>query len=301
MFGKGIARPYRRLFWANPAAQIRLLQLNQAGDTKMDSKFFAPRLALLACLIVPSTAMAGTAEVLLTSKMRISFLGFNVGVLNQNIKVADKSYEIKGGAKSNAVVSIISDAKAQFSSAGHIEGYRLIPAVQKLTYKSGRKSGHLNVDFENGGVSTVQASPKIKYKSGTVPVEKAHLERVVDPVSSILFPVKPQDVGDGRKVCKRVLPVFDGRSRMNLVFDYKSTQSGRAKGFHGKTFTCSVRYQPISGMRPHKKNVKFMRANRNMEVTMARVGDSNVYAIFSFKVRTTRGMASGSAYQFSTQ
>ena len=88
---------------------------------------------------------------------------------------------------------------------------------------------------------------------------------------------------------------------MNLVFSYKSKSVRKAKGFRGMTFKCSVRYQPVSGFRPFKKNVKYMKANRDMTVTMARVGQSNVYALFGFRVRTKSGVASGYAVKFVVQ
>ena len=47
--------------------------------------------------------------------------------------------------------------------------------------------------------------------------------------------------------------------------------------------------------------IKFMKANRDMQVTVARMGDSNFYTLIGFRVRTSKGMASGSALEFSTR
>ena len=45
----------------------------------------------------------------------------------------------------------------------------------------------------------------------------------------------------------------------------------------------------------------FMKANRDMEVTLARVGDSTVSSLFSFRVLTDKGLATGSAYHFAVE
>lgn len=254
-------------------------------------------MALVAPFIfAPATAQA--KEINLTSKFRISYLGLNVGVMKSYTKINGDRYTIAGAARSNNLVSIITNAKAHFSSSGEIENNKLVPSNLSASYRAGKKSGELKMGYADGKVASIESKPKIKYKEGTVPVKKDHMQDVVDPVSSGLFPVNSSDIGNGSKVCDRVLPVFDGRSRMNLVFSYKRTSTARVKGFRGKVHTCSVRYQPVSGIRPHKKTIKFMKANRDMEVTMARVGKTNFYALFAFRVRTEKGMAAGKAYEF---
>lgn len=266
----------------------------------MDANRVSARLLVLAAtmLIAGTTNGAIGQETVLKSKYSISYLGINVGEMKNTIKVSATSYEISGKAKANSVVSLVANAKASFSSTGKITANRLIPIAQDIRYSSGKKKGRLKLAFSGGSVSDIHAKPKIKYKRGAIPVQASHLEQVVDPVSSLIFPVRPGEAGDGNRVCNRVLPVFDGRSRMNLVFAYKSSAAVSVEGFSGTTFTCSVRYQPVAGIRPKKKNIRFMKENRDMEVTMARIGDRDAYALFSFRVRTNDGMATGSAIRF---
>ena len=255
-------------------------------------------LAVTGAALTAPMSTAQASEWSLTSKFNVSFLGLNVGRVKQYLTVSGSKYTIQGGAKANRLVSLISNAKANYSSAGTVNGNRLVPSKLDVAW-TGRKSGKLSMGYDKDRVASIEAMPKIKYKSGTVPVKKEHLSKVLDPVSSLIFAVDQGDIGNGRKVCNRTLPIFDGRSRMNLSLSYKSSKRVRVKGFKGKVHTCAVRYQPVSGIRPAKKNIKFMKANRDMEVTMARVGNSNFYALFAFRVRTTQGIAKGSAYQFS--
>ena len=235
------------------------------------------------------------------SKFAINYLGVNVGEMKHIVELSNDGYKIFGSAKANSVVSIVAKVKASFSSTGKILKNRLVPTTHSVKFNNGRKSGRIKMGFTPEGVREISAKPKIRYKKGTVPLEKSHLRNVLDPLSSLLFPVKQNEVGDGRKVCNRTLPIFDGRERMNLALSYKAKGSATIKGFRGDTFTCWVRYQPISGIRPHKKNIKFMKANRDMQVTVARMGDSNFYTLIGFRVRTSKGMASGSALEFSTR
>jgi len=245
---------------------------------------------------------AQSAETLLhKSKFNVYYLGVNVGRMTHAVELADDTYKISGSAKANSVVSLVAKVKASYSSRGRITNDRLIPTTHNVKLNSNGKSKRLKMGFSPTGVQDIQARPKIRYKFGTVPLEKSHLRNVLDPVSSLLFQVKAGDIGNGRKVCSRIVPIFDGRARLNLALSYKSKGSSKIKGFQGDTFTCAVRYQPVSGIRPHKKNIKFMKANRDMQVTMARMGNSNFYTLIGFRVRTSKGLASGSAYEFSTR
>ncbi len=253
-------------------------------------------LILASLAYVPGSAFAQDTKLL--TKYSISFLGLNVGKMANSYVLSDKAYTISGGVRTNAVVSLVADTKAYFESKGRISGTRLVPANHKLDYRSNKKKGGVKFKYADGNIVAVSSAPKVRYKPGAIPVVAAHKMNVLDPVSSLLFPVMPKDIGKGNKICNRVVPVFDGKARMNLVLRYKSKRLVKAKGFRGEAFTCAVRYQPVSGIRPFKKHIKFMKANRDMEISLARVGESNVYALFGFRVRTNRGMASGKAYHF---
>ena len=217
------------------------------------------------------------------------------------VELNGNGYKISGSARSNSVVSMVSEVKASFSSKGKISDNRLVPANHNIKFKNGRKTRRLKMSFTPDGVDSIQAKPKIKYKSGAVPVEKSHLKEVLDPISSMLLPVKADEIGNGRKICNRTVPIFDGRARINLVFSYRYTGSANIKGFRGNTIICAARYQPIAGIRPHHRNIKFMKANRDMQVTLARIGDSNYYTMMGFRVRTSKGLASAAAYEFTTR
>ncbi len=251
---------------------------------------------LMVCTLAASPVQA--EEVSLVSKIKLVFWGISIGKMDNSIKVSDTNYSIAGTVKTSGIAALFSKTRANFVSAGKIKGKRLVPKAHDMKYKSNRKKGSLRFAFLNGNISQSNALPKVKYKPDAIPVKPQHLNKVLDPVSALLFPVKTTNVGDGKGVCNRTLPIFDGKSRLNLVFSYQSQALRKTKGFQGMTFTCSVRYQPVSGFRPSRKNIKFMKANRNMSVTMARVGKSNLYALFGFKVKTSKGMASGIASKF---
>ncbi len=244
--------------------------------------------------VTPASAEPAKYEI----KMTLGYLGISVGKFTNRIDVDGDRYAIRGDARTNAIVSIVAKTDARFDASGKIAGRRAIPDSHTLSYAQRKKQGNLRLAFASGNVVNAVSTPKVKYKKGSIPVTQNHLRGVLDPVSSLVFPVAVNEVGNGPAICNRTVPVFDGKNRMDLKFIYKSTSKAKVKGFSGPTFTCSVRYEPVAGMRMHKKNIKFMKSNRNMEVTLARLGETNVYALFGFRVKTQRGTATGNAYKF---
>jgi len=251
-------------------------------------------------LLAAGPAMAN-GKTVLKSDLNVSFAGLPVGTLSHTYAVSGRNYSVQGSMKSNRLVSIVAGTKANYSSSGRITGAKLVPASQSVKYKSRKRKGAVSLAFASGNVRSASVSPKKKIKKGTVPLQAGHRRGVLDPVSALVFAVNNRDIGNGREICNRTLPVFDGTTRYNLKMSYNSGKPARAKGFSGKTFTCNVRYVPIAGHRPHRKSTKFLKANRNMQVTMARIGDTNTYGLFGFRVKTRRGTAVGRASKFAVK
>lgn len=258
------------------------------------------------CLLSIGVAAAGltmpahAGDSVLKSSLRVSFLGIPVADLHNTVRLAGDSYRVDGSLKSNSLVSVVARTKANFSSSGRISGARLLPDRQGVDYRTRKKKGTIALAFANGNLTKASIVPLPKKKPGKVPISKNHTANVIDPVSALLVTVKPGDVGNGQSVCNRNLPVFDGTHRYNLKLSYKSTGKARAKGFSGAVHTCAVRYEPVAGHRPNKKSVRFMSRNRDMQVTLARIGATSTYGLFGFRVRTDKGVALGRAYRFAS-
>lgn len=185
-----------------------------------------------------------------------------------------------------------------YSANGSISGRNLYPAVQHLSYKNGKRKGTADLTFANSNVIKVSANPKFKYKSGSVPITKEHALNVIDPVSSLVFSLAPNEAVTGATICNRSIPIFDGKNRLDLHFTYKKSEKSKTKGFKGKVYTCAVRYAPVAGHRPHSKSTRFMASANDIEITMAPVGQSRVYALYGFKVPTRKGVVSGYPINF---
>ena len=233
-----------------------------------------------------------------SSSIKVYFSGVRVGKLKQTVSIDGDNYSISGSAKSNAVISIVANTKASYSSSGKLAGRNIIPNTQSITYKSGKKAGNATLTFDKQAVVKISATPAIKYKPGSVEVTQDHIKKVLDPVSSLIFPVEPSQVGKGSAICNRTVPIFDGKNRIDLKFSYKSSSNQSTKGFSGQVVTCRVKYVPVAGHRPTSKGTAFMMTNNNIEVSLARVANSNVYSLFGFTVPIRKGTVTGKASKY---
>lgn len=252
----------------------------------------------IGCLVALLAVSDASAKTQLQVSIPINWLGLGVARLDQTVTVNGANYALAGKAKATKLASVIMQSRADWNAAGNINGTRAVPRTHAYSFKSRKKEGNLALSFAGGNVRTISSTPPIKYKPDSVPVLPGHKKGVVDPVTALLFPVTDGASADGAAVCNRTLPVFDGKARVDLVFRHKSSKKRVAKGFNGFTHTCSVRYKPVSGIRPASRTLKRMKQNRGVEVTMARVGDTDVFALFGFKVPTRQGTASGMATVF---
>lgn len=258
-------------------------------------------IAVFATTFITSAPLSFAANTALHSKISISFSGIPIGRIKNAFLLSGDQYTVSGSIKTNSMVSIVADTKMAYSSNGTIFGRDLHPDTQHLSYKTGKKRGTSDLIFSGTNVVKVATTPKIKYKPGSVPVTKDHALNVVDPISTLVFPLALGEAPTGPNVCNRTIPIFDGKSRLALHFRYKKNAMAETKGFNGQVFTCSVRYEPIAGHRPHSKGTRFMVGRRDIEITMAPVGNSGVYALYGFKLPTRRGLVSGTAKKFKLQ
>ena len=91
-------------------------------------------------------------------------------------------------------------------------------------------------------------------------------------------------------VCKRKLAIFDGRQRADLDLVFKRMDRVKAdKGYEGPVVVCTVLYTPIAGHRPERSAIKYLIAERGMEIWLAPIAGTRILVPFRFSVPTPFG------------
>jgi len=102
-----------------------------------------------------------------------------------------------------------------------------------------------------------------------------HRRQVLDPLTALLIPA-----GDGGEaVCRRSLPIFDGRRRYDLRLAFKRIEQVKAdRGYSGSAVVCTVAFQPLAGHRRASPLLTFLTDGRDVEMALAPVAGTGMLA-----------------------
>jgi Protein of unknown function (DUF3108) len=103
------------------------------------------------------------------------------------------------------------------------------------------------------------------------------------------------------EACHTGAAIFDGRLRYDLKLDFKRMETVKAeKGYAGPVVVCAVYFSPVAGYIPDRPVIKYLSAQRNMEIAFAPVLGTRILVPFRMVIPTPLGVAMLEATQFIT-
>jgi len=179
----------------------------------------------------------------------ISFWGIGFGHTDFDSRFRPEGYSTTSHFETSGIVSMFWQAKIEASSSGHMAEHGLEPAVYDSLYQRGAdKKERVKVTF-TGADPTVEADPP--YPTTEYPVTQEQKKEALDPLSAVTL-VLAGIKADSTNPCGTVAPVFDGRRRYNIEFQYvKDEKPDVDAGLgHGKAHLCMMHYHQIAGFKP---------------------------------------------------
>ncbi len=251
-------------------------------------------------------AMAQLADSNIAATYKINYNGISMGKLHFNSTIKGRSYSMQSSTKLS--IPLLSSIFKSLSwrgttrASGTVRGNRPQPKNYHFAFSNGKKAGRIDMDFDGNKVIRVARIPDKKLSAAHVPVTRAHLSRVMDPMSALMMISRKGK--SHRSACARTIPIYDGKQRFNLKLSYKRSirvKRSQSGGYAGPVIVCRVRYQPISGYKPHKKDIKFMSKNRGIELWLMPLPNSRNYAPYRFLLPLPFGTADAyiSSFQIS--
>jgi hypothetical protein len=262
---------------------------------------FLPRTAILpalACAAFVSCALATNALAASGTSVRseytTSLFGLTLARSSFESTIGRDGFDVRGTLSSSGVASLFDDTHATASVKGRFADERPLPDSYVVDYVSGDKKKATRVSFSGGAVVRAENSPPVKTdRPDWVPVEKAHLAGVVDPISATL--VRADALS---KVCDRTIRIFDGAMRADLKLTHAGYGRASLPGFSGETVTCNARFVPVSGYRKGNSSIRFMSQSTGIAIAFAPIADSGVYAPVEASVETRIGTVRVKAVRF---
>lgn len=229
-----------------------------------------------------STGVADAVEVTHNTDYSIALAGLPIAKASFHTELKANRYTISGTMNSAGLADLFAETSGQTSVSGTVGRDRLSASEYKVRYKTGKRGRAIDVQFRNGDVTSASMKPARKIPKNWIPVTKADMRNVVDPLSGLIFPADT-------RVCPKSVPVFDGESRMDLKLSAKGTKPFKTEGFQGAVIVCGIKFVPKSGYRKGRDDVDYLRKLETMEIWFAKAESVNVYAPVYVRIPTSYG------------
>ena len=152
-----------------------------------------------------------------------------------------------------------------------------------------------------GVIKDFSIEPEPPVDNDRIPVTDAHRRGVLDPMTGSMLRVAGTGDPLSPESCRAATPMFDGRMRYDLRFEFKRMETVQAeKGYRGPALVCAIYFTPISGYIPDRAAIKYLIAQRDMEVWLVPIAGTRVLVPFKLKIPTPVGSAVLEATQFVT-
>ena len=123
-----------------------------------------------------------------------------------------------------------------------------------------------------------------------LPVTDAQRRGVYDPMTGSMLRVPGSGDPLSPDACRTGAPIFDGRMRYDLKLDFKRMETVKAeKGYHGPVVVCAIYFTPVAGYIPDRAAIKYLAAQRNMEVWFAPILGTRVLMPYKLSIPTPLG------------
>jgi hypothetical protein len=258
--------------------------------------------ALSAVLFALLASTAGVrAQGKLDARYAATLAGLPLGDGAWVIDIADDQFTAFASGGTAGILRVFASGKGTSASRGAVVGGQLVAASYGASLTADKKTEEVRITLNSGVVKEYSVVPVPPPNPNAIPVTEAHRRGVTDPMTGSL--VRVPGTGDllAPEACHRSISVFDGRMRYDLQLSYKRMEKVKAeKGYEGLAVVCAVYFSPLAGYVPDRAAMRYLIAQRDMELWLAPVMGTRVLVPFRFSIPTPLGLGVLQATQFNT-
>jgi hypothetical protein len=255
--------------------------------------------ALGFAVIAPQSAFA---QGKLEAHYEATLAGIPVGKGSWAIDIADDQFSAAAAGGTSGLLKAFSGGSGTGAAQGRVVNGALVSTNYSATTTTSKKSEAIRMVLTNGTIKEYAIEPEPPVDADRLPVTDAHRKGVFDPMTGAMIRVPGTSDPVAPEACRGGNAVFDGRMRYELKLDFKRLETVKAeKGYHGPVVVCAVYFVPVSGYIPDRAVIKYLSAQRNMEIAFAPVAGTRILVPFRMTIPTPLGTAVLEATQFITQ
>lgn len=252
-------------------------------------------------LMLFATPHPASAQGRLDAQYVATLSGIPIGRGAWTIEIGDDQYSASVSGGTSGLLKAISDGSGTGVSQGRVVNGALVPTNYSGSTTTSRKSEAIHIVMSNGNVKEFGIDPVPPVDPDRIPVTEAHRRGVFDPMTASLVRVPGNGDPLGPEACHSSVAVFDGRMRYDMKLDFKRMEMVRAeRGYRGPVAVCALYFSPVAGYIPDRPVIKYLTAQRSIEIALAPLAGTRILAPFWLKIPTPLGPAMLEATQFIT-
>jgi Protein of unknown function (DUF3108) len=249
-------------------------------------------------LALPHTAFA---QGRLEAQYEATLSGIPVGRGAWTIEIADDQYSAAASGGTLGLLKAFASGSGTGAAQGRVINGALVATNYSASTTASKKTEAIHMVLANGNVKEYGIDPTPPVDPDRIPVTDAHRHNVFDPMTGAMLRVPGTADPLSPEACHTGAAIFDGRMRYDLTLDFKRMETVKAeKGYRGPVVVCAIYFSPVAGYIPDRPVIKYLAAQRNIEIAFAPVAGTRILVPFRMKVPTPLGPAMLEATQFIT-
>jgi hypothetical protein len=275
-------------------------------------RMITPRLAKFA-LRVSGGLCAGALSLLaplspasaqgrLDARYEATLAGIPVGKGTWTIDISDDQFSAAATGGTSGLMKAFSGGTGTGASLGRVVNGALVATNYSASTSTAKRTEAIHMALINGNVKEYGIVPEPPVDPDRIPVTDAHRRGVYDPMTGAMLHVPGTADPLTPDACRTGAAIFDGRMRYDLKLDFKRMETVKAeKGYYGPVVVCAIYFSPVAGYIPDRPVIKYLAAQRNIEIAFAPVAGTRILVPFRMVIPTPLGNAMLEATQFITQ
>ena len=253
-----------------------------------------------ACLLL--AAPSAFAQGKLDARYEATLAGIPVGKGAWTVDIADDSFSAAASGGTSGLLKAFAGGSGTGAAQGRVVNGALVSSNYSATTTTSKKSEAIRIVLSNGNVKDYAIEPEPPVDPDRLPITDAHRRGVYDPMTGSMLRVPGSGDPLSPEACRTGAAIFDGRMRYDLKLDFKRMETVKAeKGYRGPVVVCAIYFSPIAGYIPDRPVIKYLAAQRNIEIAFAPIAGTRILIPFRLIVPTPLGTAMLEATEFITQ
>jgi hypothetical protein len=252
-------------------------------------------------LVLVAAAPSAFAQGKLEAQYEATLSGIPVGKGAWAIDIADDQFSASALGGTSGLLKAFASGSGTGAAQGRVINGALVSTNYTASTTTSKKTETIHMVLTNGNIKEYGIEPEPPVDPDRIPITEAHRHGIFDPMTGSMLRVPGTADPLGPEACHTGAPIFDGRMRYDLKLDFKRMETVKAeKGYRGPVVVCAVYFSPIAGYIPDRPVIKYLTAQRNIEIAFAPVAGTRILVPFWMKIPTPLGQAKLEATEFIT-